>query len=351
MKIYIYKGGLSIVKKSGVGSAVQHQEQMLKETGAPIATSWKEADVVHINTVFPDSVLAAWAARKQGNKVVYYGHSTMEDFRNSFIGSNLAAPLFRRWICRCYRMGDVILTPTEYSRKLLKGYGLTAPIYSLTNGVDTKFFCADESAGKRFRKRYRIPEEKKVVISAGHLIRRKGIFDFLELASKMPDILFIWFGGGNRLLIPPDVRRAVKAKTQNVIFAGFVGAQELKEAYCGADAFVHFSYEETEGIVVLEALACKVPVIVRRIPVYDGWLQEEVHVQKASETEEFQCCIRELVSRDCRKLTERGRKLVEEHSIYNTGMQLNVIYQSEKLALSPHISKENLENEKGLSYD
>lgn len=52
MKIYIYKGGLSIVKKSGVGSAVQHQEQMLKETGAPIATSWKEADVVHINTVF-----------------------------------------------------------------------------------------------------------------------------------------------------------------------------------------------------------------------------------------------------------------------------------------------------------
>ena len=290
-------------------------------------------------------------SQKTGKKVVYYGHSTMEDFRNSFIGSNLAAPLFRRWICRCYRMGDVILTPTEYSRKLLKGYGLTAPIYSLTNGVDTKFFCADESAGKRFRKRYRIPEEKKVVISAGHLIRRKGIFDFLELASKMPDILFIWFGGGNRLLIPPDVRRAVKAKTQNVIFAGGVGAQELKEAYCGADAFVHFSYEETEGIVVLEALACKVPVIVRRIPVYDGWLQEEVHVQKASETEEFQCCIRELVSRDCRKLTERGRKLAEEHSIYNTGMQLNVIYQSEKLALSPHISKENLENEKGLSYD
>ena len=97
MKIYIYKGGLSIVKKSGVGSAVQHQEQMIKETGAPIATNWKEADVVHINTVFPDSVLAAWAARKQGKKVVYYGHSTMEDFRNSFIGSDAGSAGATGW--------------------------------------------------------------------------------------------------------------------------------------------------------------------------------------------------------------------------------------------------------------
>lgn len=167
----------------------------------------------------------------------------------------------------------------------------------------------------------------------------------------MQGVLFIWFGGGSRLLIPPDVRRAVKAKTKNVIFAGFVGAQELKEAYCGADAFVHFSYEETEGIVVLEALACKVPVIVRRIPVYDGWLQEGVHVQKASTIEEFQYHIRKLVSRDCRKLTKQGRELAEDHSIYNTGMRLNVIYQLEKLAFSTHISKEHLENEKGLSYD
>ena len=44
-------------------------------------------------------------------------------------------------------------------------------------------------------------------------------------------------------------------------------------------------------------------------------------------------------------------KVQENGFVNNTGMQLNVIYQSEKLALSPHISKENLENEKGLRYD
>lgn len=82
MKTYIYEGGFGIVAKSGVGSAIKHQKNMLKQADIEEAKSWKEADIVHINTVFPDSVLAACLAKMQGKKVVYYGHSTMEDFRN-----------------------------------------------------------------------------------------------------------------------------------------------------------------------------------------------------------------------------------------------------------------------------
>ena len=95
MKVYIYKGGQSLVAKSGVGSAIRHQEKMLRAAGVTVTDVWKEADVVQINTVLPDSPLVARRARRQGKKVVYYGHSTMEDFKNSFIGSNLAAPLFK----------------------------------------------------------------------------------------------------------------------------------------------------------------------------------------------------------------------------------------------------------------
>lgn len=327
MKIYLYKGGFSIVRKSGVGSAIRHQEQMLKETGALVTDQWREADVVHINTVFPDSFFAAYLAKKQGKKVVYYGHSTMEDFRNSFVGSNMAAPLFKRWICRCYRMGDAVLTPTEYSRGLIMGYGIEKPVYSITNGVDTEFFCADRKAGRKFRKKYQIPEEKKVVISAGHLIRRKGIFDFLSLASEMPDTLFVWFGGGNSWAVPRDVKRALRNKPDNVLFAGYVEPRELKEAYCGADAFAFFSYEETEGIVVLEALACEVPVVVRDIPVYEGWLEDGVQVYKATDTKEFREKLKKIFFQCGLKMTAAGRKLAEEHGIYETGMRLNGIYE------------------------
>lgn len=106
MKTYIYEGGFGIVAKSGVGSAIKHQKNMLKQADIEEAKGWKEADIVHINTVFPDSVLAACLAKMQGKKVVYYGHSTMEDFRNSFIGSNRFAPLFKKWICFCYGLGE-----------------------------------------------------------------------------------------------------------------------------------------------------------------------------------------------------------------------------------------------------
>ena len=65
MKTYIYRGGFPIVEKSGVGKAIEHQEKMLNAVEAPRAARWKEATVVHMNTVFPDSVIAAFIAKMQ----------------------------------------------------------------------------------------------------------------------------------------------------------------------------------------------------------------------------------------------------------------------------------------------
>ena len=331
MKIYIYKGGLSVVGKSGVGSAIRHQEKMLRAVGAELTDRFREADVVQINTVFPDSVIVAKLARLQGKKVVYYGHSTMEDFRNSFIGSNRLAPLFKKWICHCYRQGDIVITPTEYSSRLLQGYGIRREIYALTNGVDTDFFHKTEEARGRFRTFFHIPVDKKVVISAGHLIHRKGIQDFLEMARRMPDVIFLWFGGGNNALIPEEIKKAVAEKPENVIFAGFQPSPILRDAYCGADAFAFFSYEETEGIVVLEALSCEIPVVVRDIPVYEGWLTDGGQVRKATDSDSYEQAIRGILSEEpreeVRRRTRAGRILAEKHSMKATGEKL---YQSEQ---------------------
>ena len=124
MRIYIYTGGEKLVSKSGVGQAIRHQQEMLRRAGVDTTEHWTaDTAAVHVNTVLPDSLLAVLAARIRGRKVVYYGHSTMQDFRSSFKGSDLLAPLFCKWIKFCYGLGDVVLTPTEYSRKLLESYG------------------------------------------------------------------------------------------------------------------------------------------------------------------------------------------------------------------------------------
>ena len=46
---------------------------------------------------------------------------TLSAFKNGFIFSKQLAPAFKKWIIKCYNLGDVIITPTPYSKKLLHG--------------------------------------------------------------------------------------------------------------------------------------------------------------------------------------------------------------------------------------
>ena len=74
MRVFIYGGGLRLVGKSGVGQAIFHQREMLRRARIETTHHWlQKAGAVHINTVLPDSVLAALAAKLLGRKVVYYG--------------------------------------------------------------------------------------------------------------------------------------------------------------------------------------------------------------------------------------------------------------------------------------
>lgn len=332
MQVMLYAGGFSIVSKSGVGQAILHQRAMLEQAGVAVTDKWnRSAAVIHINTVFPDSLFAAWLARIQGRKVIYYGHSTMEDFRNSFRGSNLLAPLFRRWLIHCYKRGDIIITPTPYSKKLLEGYGIKKPIYSLTNGIDTHFFAPNGERRLAFRTRYQLLPEQKAVVSAGHYIERKGILDFIELARRLPQIRFFWFGYTNPALVPAPISGAIQNAPANLSFPGYVSQEELRDAYCGCDLFAFLSQEETEGIVILEALACGIPTLVRRIPVYEGWLIDRENVYMAKETGEFARLTEHILTGEVPDLSVAGMEVAKERSLEAVGAALLAIYRAENI--------------------
>ena len=328
MAVYLYPGGFRLIHKSGVGQAILHQRKALMAAGVPLAQTMAEGDIVHINTVFPDSLLAVLAARLSGKKIVYYAHSTMEDFRRSFPGSNWFAPLFKRWIKWCYQMGDVIITPTDYSRSLLLEYGVKKPIYSLTNGVDTEFFSPNEMRRKAFRERYGLAQQDQVVISAGHTIERKGILDYIALARQMPQVRFFWFGHTPNYLVPKAVRRAMAEAPGNLCFAGYISQEE---PYCGADVFAFLSLEETEGIVVLEALSCGIPTVLRDIPVYQGWLPEGSGIWKARDAAGFQQAVREALTCPLHDTDKAGRSIALSRRLESVGQSLAAIYQKKFL--------------------
>src|SRR5699024_11312956 len=90
-------------------------------------------------------------------------------------------------------MGDLVITPTEYSHELIRSYGLPGRVHVLSNGVDTQFFAPDDGAGRDFRRRHGISQQAQLVVSAGLQIARKGILDWIELARSRPDVEFWWF--------------------------------------------------------------------------------------------------------------------------------------------------------------
>lgn len=330
MSVYLYTGGMKLVQKSGVGQAILHQKKVLESAGLkPVFQANSDTHIIHINTIFPDSLMAAALAKRRGCKVVYYAHSTMEDFRCSFRGSNLLAPLFKRWIIHCYRQGDVILTPTEYSKTLLQGYGIKKPIYSISNGVDTEFFSPDMEHRSAFRKKYGLADSEPVVISVGHLMERKGILDYIELARRMPEVHFFWFGYTSPALIPKAVWDAMNKAPGNLKFPGYIDQKQLRDAYCGADVFAFLSKEETEGIVVLEALACETPVVLSDIPVYSGWLRHGCNAYKGRTLDEFEELISGVLNGNLPSLTAEERETALTRNYVSIGHRLKEIYLME----------------------
>jgi 1,2-diacylglycerol-3-alpha-glucose alpha-1,2-glucosyltransferase len=328
MKTLIYSGFLNLVSKSGIGEAARHQRNILEIMETPYTNSIRdEFDIIHINTIFPDSLFISKWAKWKKKKVVYYAHSTMEDFKNSFRGSNWVAPIFKKWITYCYNSGDLIITPTEYSKDLLNTYDINVPIYSLSNGVDTDFFTSDQKMAANFREKYKIGPNEKVVMSVGHYIERKGILDFVKLAEDLPQYEFYWFGHTNSGLLTKEVKDAIQTKLPNLHFPGYITKTELRDAYNGSDLFLFMTNEETEGIVLLEALACKIPILVRDIPIYSYWLKDKETVYKATDILEFKEKIVQLLEGSLPNLTDAAYKIALERDLRKIGQNLLTIYQ------------------------
>ena len=327
MKVLLYLEGKHLISKSGIGRAIKHQERALKMAGIPYTTDPKDDyDIVHINTYGPKSLALLNSARKQGKKVIVHGHSTMEDFRNSFIGSNLVAPVFKTYLTKIYQAADYIITPSEYSKSLIENYGVTTPISAISNGIDLAKYQPSPEKEQAFRDYFEIKEGQKVVISAGLYFKRKGILDFVKVAEQMPEVRFIWFGKINELVIPADIRKVVeKDHPDNVLFPGYFKGTIFEGAMSGADAFFFPSYEETEGIVVLEALASHQAVVLRDIPVYQGWLDES-SAELCQDNEEFVASLYRTINKEVDKRVA-GYEVAKTRSLENVAKQLADVYQ------------------------
>ena len=125
MKVLLYFENEKIMSISGIGRARKHQIMACESAGIDYTLDpLDDYDILHINTYMFNSNAIINKARREGKGVIYHAHSTEEDFRDSFIFSNQIAPVFKKHIVSLYSLADEIITPTEYSKKLLINYGI-----------------------------------------------------------------------------------------------------------------------------------------------------------------------------------------------------------------------------------
>ena len=130
------------------------------------------------------------------------------------------------------------------------------------------------------------------------------------------------------MLVPSEINKAVENHPLNCIFPGYVKGPIIQGAYLDADCFFFPSYEETEGIVVLEALASHQNVVVRDIGVFNPWLKDKVHCYKGHDNEEFIKLVQGCVEKTLPSTKEAGFEVAKERSIDKIGQELKAVYES-----------------------
>lgn len=327
MKVLLYFEGEKVISVSGIGRARKHQMMACEACGIEYTTNPLDSyDILHINTYLVNSNSIIAKARKEGKGVIYHAHSTEEDFRNSYIFSNQIAPTFKKYLVSLYSQADEIITPTPYSKKLIESYGINLPITAISNGIDLKRFSYDEAKVKAFRKYFSLKEDDKVILGVGLLFERKGLLDFFEVARSLPEYKFIWFGDTPLVSVPNTIKTAIDSRPMNVIMPGYVKGAIIEGAYLDSACFFFPSYEETEGIVVLEALASRQQLIVRDIGAFDPWLKHGFNCYKANDNQEFISLIKDYVDGKLPSTVDNGYLTAKERSIENVGQQLKEVY-------------------------
>jgi len=148
-------------------------------------------------------------------------------------------------------------------RERLEQYGVSVPVHVQPTGIPISRFTQGD--GLRFRLRHGLSAKQPCVLFVGRVAFEKNIdflIDSLSLARRVvPDLILLITGEG-------PAERALHRQAEAlglgeaVRFIGYLDRQrELPDCYAAADCFVFASRTETQGLVLLEAMAMGLPVV------------------------------------------------------------------------------------------
>jgi 1,2-diacylglycerol 3-alpha-glucosyltransferase len=242
-----------LIKRSAVRTIV----------GELACRSW---DVIHIHTPFRAHAIGVAVARKTGRPTVESYHTYFEEYVANYLPwfpSRLLRFLVRRFSRKLCEGVDHLIVPTDEMAAVLKGYGIATPSTVVPTGIRIEEFARGDA--KRFRTANGFAENAPLLLTVSRLAVEKNIDFLLEVArvlkAQQLDFTFVIAGEG------PDAPRLKRLASSygledRVRFLGNLDRDStLLDCYGAADVFVFASSTETQGLVLIEAMACGAPIV------------------------------------------------------------------------------------------
>jgi len=158
---------------------------------------------------------------------------------------------------------DAVIVPSTAMQEVLVGYGVKTHTEVLPTGIELEKF--QNGNGHEFRKKHNIPQNRPTLIFIGRVAYEKNIDFLLHVVDKVrhtiPHVLLLIAGEGPSLSYLKKLTEKLRLN-DNVLFLGYLDRNsELLDCYACGDAFVFASNTETQGLVLLEAMALGIPLV------------------------------------------------------------------------------------------
>ena len=311
----------------------------------PIGSSMAEImstklDVIHAHTPFSIGIMAKNFSKKQKIPMIYTHHTDYPEYvkyywKEKYIMPKIAE-MYTRWFCN---LSDAVIAPSLKIKNYLREYGVNKkiPVHVLQTGIDLEVFKKSTAKGTAVRNKLNIPSTAKVLICVGRIGQEKNvefiIRAFKEVLSGRIDTYLMMVGSGPFL---EDLKVMVKNSGLNkkVIFTGNIPHDSISDYYNAADVFLFASFTDTQGIVIIEAMACGLPVVALEDDAFSDMVSDGKNcflIKKESEKVFAQKVLQLLEDGEMyQNFSELAVRSAAEFSKENAAKKLVGIYQSLK---------------------
>ncbi len=222
-----------------------------------------QLDIIHAHSPFLLGQLGALFAKQFRVPLVFTYHTLYEQYVHYFpfargLSQKTVLTVAKQFCNRC----DLVVTPTRVIQQLLQTYGVNRQIVPIPTGIEIAMF--ESGAPGLLRERFRIGPEQQILLFIGRLGKEKNLDSLFRIFSRVleqdSNVILLLAGSGPAEDELHDLAQQMGIGSK-VVFTGRLSRAEVASAYRGADLFVFPSVTETQGLVLVEAMAAGLVVV------------------------------------------------------------------------------------------